>query len=85
MSNVIKASQDLLDFIDIHNVADETVYDSGGQPYEIRSKHFSYLIDKTREELKKLTRLPYPVTQKVDESGVPATMSSLSSPVLEEE
>jgi hypothetical protein len=92
MSNVIKASQDLLEFIDIHDVADETAYDSGGQSYEIRSKHFSYLIDKAREELKKLTQLPYPVTNTFNKKneglvidGAVFTMSSLSYSILEKE
>jgi hypothetical protein len=65
MSNVIKSSQALLEFIDIHNVADETNYDSGGQPYGARSKHFGYLIDKAREELEKLAQLPYPLSAEI--------------------
>jgi hypothetical protein len=57
MNNIFKTFQDLLDFMELHDVTDETDYDSGGQPYGTRTKHFGYLIDKAKEKLKNLTQL----------------------------
>jgi hypothetical protein len=69
MSNIFKTFQELLDFIELHDVTDETNYDSGGQPYKTRTKHFGHLIDKAREELGKLAQLPYP-SMETDENGI---------------
>lgn len=64
-NNIFKTFGELLDFIEIHKITDETFHADDGR-HEVRSKHFSYLIDKARENLRELTQLPCPPSTNAD-------------------